>query len=292
MTSAPDAALAPETTLGPGRLRRWTRDPVALASLAVVALVGLVAIGAPLLAPHDPYAQSLPDRRAAPGGRFPLGADEFGRDVLSRVMYGAGLALRTAVVATSIGLVSGTLLGLLAGFAGGLIDDVIMRAMDVLLAFPYLLLAIAIVSALGPGEITTQLAIGFWALPSFARVVRGSALSIREREFVEAARAQGAGALRIMARHVLPHAAWPLVAFATIFVARAILIEAALSFLGLGAQPPAASWGSMVASGRDYLRVAPHIALAPGVAIAITVLAFNLLGDGLRLAFDPHHNQA
>jgi peptide/nickel transport system permease protein len=285
MTSAPEAVLAP------GRLRRWTRDPVALASLGVVVLVALVAIAAPVLAPHDPYAQSLPDRRAAPGGQFPLGADEFGRDVLSRVMYGAGLALRTAVVATSIGLVSGTLLGLLAGFAGGLVDDVIMRAMDVLLAFPYLLLAIAIVSALGPGEVTTQLAIGFWALPSFARVVRGSALSIREREFVEAARAQGAGALRIMARHVLPHAAWPLVAFATIFVARAILIEAALSFLGLGAQPPAASWGSMVASGRDYLRVAPHIALAPGVAIAVTVLAFNLLGDGLRLAFDPHHNQ-
>ena len=282
---------APETVLAPGRLRRWTRDPVALASLGVVVLVALVAIGAPVLAPHDPYAQSLPDRRAAPGGQFPLGADEFGRDVLSRVMYGAGLALRTAVVATSIGLVSGTLLGLLAGFAGGLVDDVIMRAMDVLLAFPYLLLAIAIVSALGPGEVTTQLAIGFWALPSFARVVRGSALSIREREFVEAARAQGAGALRLMVRHVLPHAAWPLVAFATIFVARAILIEAALSFLGLGAQPPAASWGSMVASGRDYLRVAPHIALAPGVAIAVTVLAFNLLGDGLRLAFDPHHNQ-
>src|SRR5262245_54891482 len=286
MTTRPDGALAP------ARLRRWTRDPVALASLAVIALVVVVGVGAPYLAPRDPYRQSLPDRRAAPSGRFPLGADEFGRDVLSRVMYGAGLALGTARVGTTFGLVAGTILGLLAGFFGGVLDDVIMRAMDVLLAFPYLLLAIAIVSALGPGEVTTELAIGFWALPSCARLVRGSTLSIREREFVEAARAQGAGALRIMARHVLPHSAWPLLAFATIFVARAILIEAALSFLGLGAQPPAASWGSMVASGRDYLRVAPHIALAPGVAIAVTVLAFNLLGDGLRLAFDPHHNQA
>jgi peptide/nickel transport system permease protein len=281
----------PEVSTAPARLGRLTRDPVALGSLVVVALVVLVGIGAPYLAPRDPYTQNLPDRRAAPGGRFLLGADEFGRDVLSRVMYGAGLALRTAVVATGIGLVSGTLLGLCAGFFGGLLDDVIMRGMDVLLAFPYLLLAIAIVSALGPGEVTTQLAIGCWALPSFARLVRGSTLSLRERDFVEAARAQGAGALRIMARHVLPHATWPLVAFATLFVARAILIEAALSFLGLGAQPPAASWGSMVASGRDYLRIAPHIALAPGVAIAITVLAFNLLGDGLRLAFDPQRSQ-
>jgi len=284
MAGAPDVAAA-------ARSGRWTRDPVAVASLAVVALVVVVAVGAPYLAPHDPYLQSLPDRRAAPGGRFPLGADEFGRDVLSRVMYGAGLALRTALVSTGIGLASGTLLGLLAGFFGGWLDDVIMRAMDVLLAFPYLLLAIAIVSALGPGEVTTQIAIGFWALPSFARMVRGAALSLREREFVEAARAQGAGAIRLMARHVLPHAAWPLVAFATLFVARAILVEAALSFLGLGAQPPAASWGSMVASGRDYLRIAPHIALAPGAAIAVTVLAFNLLGDGLRLAFDPRQGQ-
>jgi len=282
---------APEGVAAPARSGRWTRDPVALGSLVVVVLIVLVGLGAPYLAPRDPYRQSLPDRRAAPGGRFLLGADEFGRDVLSRVMYGAGLALRTAVVATGLGLASGTLLGLLGGFLGGLLDDVIMRAMDVLLAFPYLLLAIAIVSALGPGEVTTQLAIGCWALPSFARVVRGSTLSLRDREFVEAARAQGAGSLRIMARHVLPHVVWPLLAFATLFVARAILIESALSFLGLGAQPPAASWGSMVASGRDYLRVAPHIALAPGVAIAVTVLAFNLLGDGLRLAFDPRASQ-
>jgi len=280
---------APDVAAAPGVFGRWTRDPVTLVSLVVVGLVLVVGIGAPFLAPYDPYAQNLPDRRAAPGGRFLLGADEFGRDVLSRVMYGAGLALRTAVVATGIGLVSGTALGLLAGFFGGWLDDVIMRAMDVLLAFPYLLLAIAVVSALGPGEITTQIAIGFWALPSFARVVRSSTLSLRERDFVEAARAQGAGALRIIWCHVLPHAMWPLVAFATLFVARAILLESALSFLGLGAQPPAASWGGMVASGRDYLRIAPHIALVPGVAIALTVLAFNLLGDGLREIFQGGH---
>jgi ABC-type dipeptide/oligopeptide/nickel transport system permease subunit len=280
----------PAETPTRARLRRSARDPVALASLVVVILVVLAALGAPYLAPRDPYTQSLRDRRAAPSARFLLGADEFGRDELSRAMYGARLALRTALVATAIGLVSGAFLGLCAGFFGGLYDDVIMRAMDVLLAFPYLLLAIAIASALGPGEVTTQIAIGCWALPSFARLVRGAALSLREREFVEAARALGAGALRIMTRHVLPHTTWPLLAFATLFVARAILIEAALSFLGLGAQPPAASWGSMVASGRDYLRIAPHIALVPGAAIALTVLAFNLLGDGLRVVFDPQRS--
>jgi peptide/nickel transport system permease protein len=275
MAGAPDVAAA-------ARSGRWTRDPVAVASLAVVALVLVVAVGAPYLAPHDPYLQSLPDRRAAPGGRFPLGADEFGRDVLSRVMYGAGLALRTALVSTGIGLASGTLLGLLAGFFGGWLDDVIMRAMDVLLAFPYLLLAIAIVSALGPGEVTTQIAIGFWALPSFARMVRGAALSLREREFVEAARAQGAGAIRLMARHVLPHAAWPLVAFATLFVARAILVEAALSFLGLGADPDKPSWGQMLKRTYDNIGASAWLVFVPGITIMLAVLAFNLVGDGLR----------
>jgi peptide/nickel transport system permease protein len=162
----------------------------------------------------------------------------------------------------------------------------------VLLAFPYLLLAIAIVSALGPGEASTEIAIGCWALPSFARLVRSSVLTLREREFVEAARAQGAGSAHILVRHILPNATSPLVALAALFVARAIMMEAALGFLGLGAQPPAASWGTMVATGRDYLRTAPHIALAPGVAIAVTVLSFNLLADGLRNALDPRSRNA
>ncbi len=263
------------------------RNPVVAASLLVVTAVLAMALFAPWLAPKDPYQQNLPDRRKAPGAEYALGADEFGRDVLSRVVYGAGLALRVATIATGLGLVLGVALGLFAGFLGGFVDDLLMRTTDVLLAFPYLLLAIAIVTALGPGETSTQIAIGFWALPSFARLTRGSVLSLKEKEFVEAARAQGAGAARILARYILPNCLSPIIVLATLFVARAIMMEAALSFLGLGAQPPAASWGNMVASGRDYLRVAPHIALVPGTAIAVTVLAFNLLGDGLRDALDP-----
>jgi peptide/nickel transport system permease protein len=262
-------------------------DLVTAVSLAVVAVIVAAALFAPLLAPADPYAQTLRDRRTPPGAQYLLGADEFGRDILSRVLYGAGLALRVAVVATAIGAVAGVTLGLVAGFFGGFLDDLLMRTTDILLAFPYLLLAIAIVTALGPGEFSMQVAIGFYALPSFARLVRGSVLSLKTREFVEAARAQGAGALRILGRYILPNALSPIIVLVTLFVARAIMIEAALSFLGLGAQPPTASWGSMVASGRDYLRVAPHIALVPGIVIAVNVLAFNLLGDGLRNVLDP-----
>lgn len=265
----------------------FARNPVVAASLVVVAALLVAALFAPLLAPKDPYLQNLPDRRKAPGAEYVLGADEFGRDILSRLIYGAGLALRVALVATGLGLVLGVALGLAAGFFGGFVDDLLMRATDVLLAFPYLLLAIAIVTALGPGETSTQIAIGFFALPAFARLVRGSVLSLKEKEFVEAARAQGATAWRIVSRYLLPNCLSPIIVLAMLFVARAIMMEAALSFLGLGAQPPAASWGSMVATGRDYLRVAPHIALVPGVAIAVTVLAFNLLGDGLRNALDP-----
>jgi peptide/nickel transport system permease protein len=267
--------------------RRLARSPLMAASLAVVVAVVLVALLAPVLAPRDPYLQSLPDRRMAPGATYWLGADEFGRDILSRLLHGTSLALRVTLVATCLGLASGTALGLVAGFAGGVVDDLIMRATDILLAFPYLLLAIAIVTALGPGELSTQIAIGCWALPSFARLVRGSTLSLAAREFVEAARAQGAGTAHILWRHVLPNTLSPVIAFTTLFAARAIMMEAALSFLGLGPQPPAASWGNMVASGRDYLRAAPHIALVPGTAIAVVVLAFNLVGDGLRDLLDP-----
>jgi peptide/nickel transport system permease protein len=267
--------------------RRLLRDPVTAGSLAVVLLVLAVAVLAPYLAPRDPYLQTLSDRRAAPGSAYLLGADEFGRDILSRLLYGANLALRVALVSTTLGLVSGASLGLVAGFFGGAVDELLMRATDVLLAFPYLLLAIAIVTALGPGELSTQIAIGCWALPSFARLTRSSTLSLAAREFVEAARAQGAGPAHVLWRHILPNTLSPVISFTTLFIARAILLEAALSFLGLGPQPPAASWGNMVASGRDYLRAAPHIALAPGGAIAVVVLAFNLVGDGIRDWLDP-----
>jgi peptide/nickel transport system permease protein len=281
------AREAPVSAPVPRHPARLPRDPLTLASLVIVVGIALAAILAPYVAPRDPYLQTLSDRRAAPGSRYVLGADEFGRDILSRLIYGAGLALRVSVVATGIGLVVGSVLGFVAGLAGGLVDEGVMRTTDVLLAFPYLLLAIAIVNALGPGETSIELAIGCWAVPSFARLARGSVLALREREFVVAARAQGAGATHVLARHILPNATSPLVVLAALFVARAIMMEAALGFLGLGAQPPAASWGTMVATGRDYLRTAPHIALAPGIAIAVTVLAFNVLADGLRNGLDP-----
>jgi len=267
--------------------RRLQRNKLALVGLAVVILLMLVATFAPYLAPRDPNLQTLPDRRAAPGDTYPFGADEFGRDLLSRTIYGSRVALRVGVVATGLGLVAGVAVGLVAGFVGGWVDEILMRIMDILLAFPYLLLAIAIVSALGPGELNTQIAIAIWTLPSFARLIRGSVISLREREFVEAAQALGASNVRIICKHLLPNALSPIIVLGTLFIARAIMMEAALSFLGLGVQPPTASWGNMVSSGRNYLRIAPHISTVPGLATAVTVLAFNLLGDGLRDALDP-----
>jgi len=283
-------ATTPVTPLGSllrsKAFRRFVRNPGAVVSAVFLVVLIAIATFAPYVAPHDPYKQNLPDRRAAPNETYLLGADEFGRDLLSRVIYGARVALRTGIVATAIGLVAGVALGLLAGYIGGFVDDLIMRVMDVLLAFPYLLLAIAIVSALGPSEFNTQLAIAIWALPSFARLIRGTVLSLREKEFVEAAGALGARAGGIIVRHVLPNSVSPLLVFAAVFVARGIMLEAALSFLGLGAQPPIASWGNMISEGRNYLRLAPHIITVPGVALTLTVLAVNLVADGLRDALD------
>lgn len=272
--------------IGNRTVARFLRNPTAVAAaLFLIALI-LAAVFAPLLAPFDPYQQHLPDRRAAPGGEYVLGADEFGRDILSRILFGARVALRTGLISTSIGLMLGVAFGTIAGFFGGFIDDLIMRIMDVLLAFPYLLLAIAIVSALGPSELNTQLAIAIWTLPSFARLIRGNVLALREKEFVEAAAALGAHRLAIIVRHVLPNTISPLLVYGALFIARAIMLEAALSFLGLGAQPPIASWGNMIAEGRNYLRLAPHIITMPGIALTLTVMSVNVLADGLRDAMD------
>jgi peptide/nickel transport system permease protein len=267
-------------------VRRFLRNPAAVVSTLFLIILILAAILAPQLAPHDPYQQHLPDRRAAPGGEYLLGADEFGRDILSRILFGARVALRTGLISTAIGMAAGVALGTVAGYVGGFIDDLIMRVMDVLLAFPYLLLAIAIVSALGPSELNTQLAIAIWTLPSFARLIRGTVLSLREKEFVEAAGALGARHVGVVLRHVLPNTLSPLLIYGALFVARAIMLEAALSFLGLGAQPPIASWGNMISDGRNYLRLAPHIITMPGLALTVTVLAVNLMADGLRDALD------
>ena len=267
--------------------RRFCRNRLALLGLALVVVLALSAVLAPWLAPLDPARQSLIEKRARPGAKYLLGADEFGRDILSRVIYGSRVALLVGVLSMAIALVGGLLLGTLAGFSGGWIDAVLMRAVEILLAFPYLLLALAIVAALGPGALNTTIAVGIWGVPAVTRIVRGSVLTLRETEYVGAARALGSPAAAVLRRHIMPNIVPGLTVYATLFMANAILLEAALSFLGLGVQPPAASWGLMVSTGRDVLLVAPHVATVPGLAIMLAVLAFNLVGDGLRDALDP-----
>jgi peptide/nickel transport system permease protein len=266
---------------------RFRRNRLALVGLVLVVVLALSALLAPWLAPYDPARQSLIEKRARPGAKYVLGADEFGRDILSRVIYGSRVALLVGVLSATIAVVGGLVLGMLAGFSGGWLDSLMMRGIEILLAFPYLLLALAIVAALGPGSLNTTIAVGIWGVPAVTRIVRGSVLALRETEYVGAARALGAPVLALLRRHILPNIVPSLIVYGTLFMANAILLEAALSFLGLGVQPPTASWGLMVSTGRDVLLVAPHVATVPGLAIMLAVLAFNLLGDGLRDVLDP-----
>ncbi|HEV8306132.1 MAG TPA: ABC transporter permease [Methylomirabilota bacterium] len=267
--------------------RRFCRNRLALIGLAVVTVLLAAAVFAPWLAPYDPGKQSLFEKRARPGAKYVLGADEFGRDILSRVIYGSRVALLVGTLSVAIALLAGLALGSLAGFVGGWVDATVMRGIEVLLAFPYLLLAIAVVSALGPGALNTTIAVGIWGAPPVTRIVRGSVLALKETEYVSAARALGAPSLMLIGRHILPNVLPTVVVYGTLFMANAILVEAALSFLGLGVQPPTPSWGLMVSMGRDVLLVAPHVATIPGLAIMVAVLGFNLVGDGLRDALDP-----
>ena len=268
----------------------WTRfckNRLAVVGLALIVVLAVSAALAPWLAPYDPARQSLIEKRAKPGGKYWLGADEFGRDILSRVIYGSRVALLVGVLSVIIALTGGLTLGTVSGFAGGWLDAVMMRGIEILLAFPYLLLALAIVAAMGTGALNTTIAVGVWGIPTVTRMVRGSVLALRETEYVGAARALGAATPALLRRHILPNVVPGLVVYSTLFMANAILLEAALSFLGLGVQPPTASWGLMVSTGRDVLLVAPHVATVPGMAIMVAVLGFNLVGDGLRDALDP-----
>ncbi len=267
--------------------RRFRRNRLALVGLLVVALLVGAAVLAPWVAPRDPAKQSLIEKRARPGTTYLLGADEFGRDILSRVIYGTRVALLVGTLSVGIALALGLTLGSLAGFLGGWVDATIMRIIEVLLAFPYLLLAIAVVSALGPDVLNTTIAVGIWGAPPVTRIVRASVLALKETEYVRAARALGASNPTLIGRHILPNVLPTIIVYGTLFMANAILVEAALSFLGLGVQPPTPSWGLMVSAGRDFLLIAPHIATIPGLAIMLAVLGFNLLGDGLRDALDP-----
>lgn len=255
--------------------------------VVIVALAVFVAIAGPFLTSYDPNAQELARRLEGPSLSHPLGLDELGRDILTRILAGARISLLVGLVVVSISSVTGMLFGSVAGYFGGRVDDVISRVVDVLMAFPGILLAIALVAVLGPSLRNVVLALSVIGWVGYARLVRGQALRAREFEFVQAARALGAGSSRIVLRHVLPTAFPSVVVQATLGMAGAIIAEAALSFLGLGVQPPTPSWGTMLDAGRSHLFDAPHLTIFPGVAIAILVLGFNFLGDGLRDRIDP-----
>jgi peptide/nickel transport system permease protein len=267
--------------------RRLRRDRAAL--VAGAAVLGLIAAAlfADALAPYDYALQDMANRYAGPAGAHPLGTDHLGRDVLSRLMYGARISLAVGLIAVGIAVTFGVTIGAVAGYFGGQIDLLLMWVMDLILAFPGLLLAIAIASALGPSVTNAMIAIGIVNIPAFARLVRSSVLTVRGQEFVEAARAVGAGSARIIALHVIPNVLAVVIVRATVALGFAILTEAGLSFIGLGAQPPDPSWGGMLNDGRESLRRAAHLATFPGLCIMATVLAFNVLGDGLRDALDP-----
>src|SRR5437762_1808565 len=268
-------------------LRRAARARLAPFGAAVLLAAIVVALAAPLLAPYDPLAQNLGNILARPGRAHWLGTDNVGRDVLSRVIWGTRVSLVAGFVSVAIAAVAGGVLGMLAGYAGGRADGVVMRLMDAVLSFPPLVLALALGAVLGAGLMGVLIALGVVYTPTFARLMRGQVLAITAREYVDAARALGAPGWRIAWHHVLPNAAPPIVVQASLSVAFAILAEASLSFLGLGVQPPAASWGSMINAGRGYLQQAPWIVFGPGAALFVTVVGLNFVGDAIRDALDP-----
>ncbi len=273
------------------RRRRLVRAMAAnrLASVGggLILAVIVVAALAPLLATADPLKMSMRERFAAPGAAYWLGTDHFGRDVWSRLVFGARLSLAVSVAAVGLGLALGVPLGAVSGYAGARVDQLLMRAMDALLAFPPILLALAVVAVLGPGLANTALAIGLVYIPRLARIVRASVLQEREKEYVAAARVLGESDGRILFGHILPNCLSPLLVQGTAYLAAAVLVESSLSFLGLGAPPPAPSWGAMLSEARGHLESYPLVAIFPGLAISLTVLGFNLLGDGLRDILDP-----
>lgn len=273
--------------------RMLKKNKMALLGLGILVILVLLALFADVIADYDTVVikQNLANRLKGPSAEHWLGTDEFGRDIFARLVHGARVSLKVGIIAVGISIILGGILGALAGFYGGKIDNIVMRVMDVFLAVPSILLAIAIVSALGPSILNLMVAISISSVPSYARIVRASVLSIRDQEFVEAARAIGANNARIIFRHIIPNSLAPVIVQGTLGVASAILSTAGLSFIGLGIQPPAPEWGSMLSGGRQYLRYAWWVTTFPGVAIMITILSLNLLGDGLRDALDPRLKQ-
>ena len=267
--------------------RRFRQHPGAVLGLSILVVVVTFAAAAPWLAPADPVRMGAGQPFSPPSGRYWLGTDQFGRDILSRVLHGGQISLRLGLLSVSIATVAGVLLGLVSGYYRGWIDLVLMRLVDVMLAFPGILLALSVVAILGPGLNNAMVAVGIAAIPSYTRVVRGSVLSARENVYVDAARVIGSSDRRIMLQHILPNVLAPVIVLSTLGMASAIITGTALSFLGLGAQPPSPEWGAMLSGGRDHLRSAWWISTFPGLAIMLVVLAMNMVGDGLRDALDP-----
>lgn len=268
--------------------RRLRKNKLAMVSLFFLLILTFLAIFAPLVAPYDPYLSEMPKALQGPSSEYLLGNDELGRDILSRIIYGARISLRVGLIAVGIALSVGMVVGSLAGYYGGRLDNIIMRFMDIMLAFPSILLAIALMAVLGRGKVENAIiAIGIVSIPEYARIIRGSVLSVKENEYVQAARAIGNCDYQIIFKHILPNVMSPIIVRATLGISTAILETAALGFLGLGVAPPAAEWGTMLGTGRGYMNNAPHLVFFPGIAITLTVMAFNLFGDGLRDALDP-----
>lgn len=268
-------------------LARLARNRLSLVGMIITLVVILTAILAPILAPYNPEAIDLVERLKPPSSIHWMGTDHLGRDILSRVIYGARISLQVGVVSVFLGTILGLILGAIAGYLGGRLDSGIMGLMDAIYAFPAILLALALVAAFGPGLVTVMTAIAIVRIPIFARTVRGSVLAEREMEYITAARTIGMSDLRILIRHILPNIMAPMIVVTTTYFATAIVVEASLSFLGLGVPPPAVSWGVMLNDGRKFMEAVPHVVLFPGAAISITVLGFNLLGEGLRDVLDP-----
>jgi peptide/nickel transport system permease protein len=268
-------------------LRRFIRHRLAVLGAVIVLLFFAAALFGQLLAPHDPVAMNFGSRMSPPSFQHLMGTDEFGRDIFSRVLHGAAVSVQVALIAVSISTLIGVLLGAMAGFFGGWLEEVIMRLMDILFAFPAVLLAITVMAILGRGIENAMIAIAIVYVPIFARVARGAVLSVRQREYVTAATALGRSRQAVLIKHVLPNALGPIIAQVSISLAFAILAEAALSFFGLGTQPPDPSWGRMLAEGRSFMRQAWWLGVFPGLMIMLSVMGFNFLGDGLRDLFDP-----
>lgn len=268
-------------------VNRFKKNKRAVIGLWIVVVFVLLAILAPIIAPYDPLTQNMETTLESPSITHILGTDEFGRDIFSRILYGAQISLAIGFVGVLIALVAGIILGTISGYFGGLIDSLTMRVIDVFMAFPSFLLALAIVSILGPGMINVMIAIGIFAIPDFSRIARSAVISVKNMEYIEATKAMGGNNFRIIVKHVIPNCISPIIVIASMRIATAIITAAGLSFLGMGAQPPTPEWGAMLSSGREYLRVAPHLSTFPGIAIMLLVLGFNMLGDGIRDALDP-----